>query len=179
VSLPFKLCERRRRIARIVFLKKTPAVPLGLAGTARRGGDGGSLGDKTADVSGQTFQISSLLRQRLLPILDDRAMPGQDAFGLHQRKLLHHRQPSQNAAVEDRYVLRHHQVAGEQAASVLVQDRQIIVRVCRPPSFQGQRPRSQIEVQCVFDEVSGCDLLGVATDGGVATGLSCAGGTAI
>jgi hypothetical protein len=62
-------------------------------------------------------------------------MPWQDAFRLHQRELVHHFQPSQDAAVEDRHVLRHDQVAGEQAAGLLVQDGEITVRVRSPPSL--------------------------------------------
>jgi hypothetical protein len=62
-------------------------------------------------------------------------MAWKDAFGLHQREFIHDCQPSQDAAVEDRHVLRHDQVAGEQAAGLLVQDGEITVRVRSPPSL--------------------------------------------
>ena len=79
-------------------------------------------------------------------------MPWQDAFRLHQRELVHHFQPSQDAAVEDRHVLRHDKITGEQGAGMLIQNREIVVRVRRRPSLHGQRSRSQIEFPRVVNE---------------------------
>src|SRR6202048_1980803 len=73
-------------------------------------------------------------------------MPWQDAFRLHQRELVHNFQPSQDAAVKHRHVLRHDKVASEQGAGMLIQNREIVVRMRRRPSLQGQRSRSQIEI---------------------------------
>src|ERR1700738_4527573 len=98
-------------------------------------------------VAGQTLQIASLLRQRILPIINNRSMPWKDAFSLHLRELVHNFQPCEDAHVED-----HDKVADEQGALMLIQNREIVVLVRHRPSLQGQRSRSQIEISRSVNE---------------------------
>src|SRR5262245_55171428 len=110
----------------MIFLKKSPAILLGLSGIARGCGYRRSVRHELADVPGQVLQIAALLGKRATPIIDHRPVSWQDASGRDLREVIHCRQPPQDAAVEDGNVLRYDKVAGEQRAGLLVQNREIV-----------------------------------------------------
>jgi hypothetical protein len=123
-----------------------------LAGRLRRARDVGAAGYQVAHVRRQSPEVPTLIGERLLPVGHDRPVPRDDPRRRNTAKVVHDRQPSAQAAVENRNVLRHHKIAGKQRGGRRIEDGEVVVGVRRAPRVEDEDAMSEIELEFVADQ---------------------------
>src|SRR3984893_19147172 len=88
MSFPFEFTERSDDVARTIFVKQFPARLFASSGLSGYLGKRYAVRNEAAHFASEAFEVAALVGNGASPIVDHRAVPGNNTLGLGAPQLL-------------------------------------------------------------------------------------------